>query len=194
MDVCAQATPVIEFLKRDGSWGHTPPIENMLCKALSNYLLWEFKIYTCISTLYTTHVDMALCTCWYFNRVEKLLNLSLLPKLQIHCLDEVPFIQAVKLMVHHSPPQHSCSFSWRPCRLRASYPGYRWHASGLQIMEEVSLWWTTCRYHTCAGSMGVSWNWTLLFLFVGVHGSWPQVFSQRVSQLLETTISGSDLD
>jgi len=87
-DVCAQATPVIEFLKHDGSWGHTPPIENMLCKALSNYLLWEFKIYTCISTLYTTHVDMALCTCWYFNRVEKLLNLSLLPKLQIHNLDE----------------------------------------------------------------------------------------------------------
>ena len=35
MDVCAQATPLIALLKRDGSWGHTPPTESTICKISS---------------------------------------------------------------------------------------------------------------------------------------------------------------
>ena len=34
-DVCPQATPLIAFLKRDGSWGHTPPTENTFYKISS---------------------------------------------------------------------------------------------------------------------------------------------------------------
>ena len=34
-DVCAQTTPSIAFLKRDGSQSHTPPTENTHCKISS---------------------------------------------------------------------------------------------------------------------------------------------------------------
>ena len=44
MDVCTQATPLIAFLKQDGSWAHTPLTKNMLCKISSLMLRRSAKI------------------------------------------------------------------------------------------------------------------------------------------------------
>ena len=57
-DVWTQATPLIAFLNWDGSWGHTQPTENTLCKIGSVML-------RCSAIIFVVGIWDNWCNCWH---------------------------------------------------------------------------------------------------------------------------------